>query len=75
MAGASWPSRWAQRLFWLISALSGTLEIEAETERLKHETEQIRKDNERLAVLESKIDTLFCKHDINLPPARTPEQP
>ncbi|MBE9196772.1 hypothetical protein IQ219_16000 [Synechocystis sp. LEGE 06083] len=62
--------------------MSGTLEIEAETERLKHETEQIRKeteqikkDNERLAVLEAKIDTLFCKHGINLPPAQTPEQP
>ncbi|QWO80908.1 hypothetical protein KBZ93_01870 [Synechocystis sp. PCC 6803] len=110
MDGASWRSRWAQRLSWLISALSGTLEIEAETERLKQEnakldeiilqtkketerlrkekkpiekeieqikkeTEQIRKENERLAVLESKIEDLFSKHGINLPLAQKPEQP
>ena len=151
--GASWRSRWAQRLSWLISALSGTLEIEAEhrqrmreldqdnerldriilqtrneTERLKSETKQIEKDyeqrqkeyeqrqkeyerrmkdyeqqmrefeqdnerldriilqtknetkqiekeNERLAALESKIDSLFCKYGINLPLARRPKQP
>ncbi|MBE9175022.1 hypothetical protein IQ225_06320 [Synechocystis salina LEGE 06155] len=62
--------------------MSGTLEIEAETERLKHEneqirreTEQIRKDNERLALLEAKIDSSFDQHGINLPPAQKPEQP
>jgi uncharacterized protein YlxW (UPF0749 family) len=104
--GASWHSRWAQRLSWLISALSGTLEIEAahrqkmkdyeqrqkDYEQRKREDEQeiakldamilqtrnerkqIEKENERLAVLESKIDTLFSKHGINLPLAQKPEQ-
>jgi hypothetical protein len=62
--------------------LSGTLEIEAETERLKiqnektrNETKQIEKANERLAELESKIDSLFSKYDINLPLAQKPRQP
>ncbi|WLT38845.1 hypothetical protein NON20_03575 [Synechocystis sp. B12] len=55
--------------------MSGTLEIEAETEQIRKETEQIRKDNERLAVLESKIDSSFDQHGINLPLAQTPEQP
>jgi DNA repair exonuclease SbcCD ATPase subunit len=109
-SGVSWHSLWAQRLWWLISALSGTLEIEAdikrlkqenakldamllkvrsekrqienETERIKNETEQIKKDNEqikkdneRLAELESKIDSSFRKYGINLPLARTHDQP
>jgi cell shape-determining protein MreC len=38
---ASWPLHWGQRLSWLISALSGTLEIEAETERLKQENARL----------------------------------
>jgi predicted RNase H-like nuclease (RuvC/YqgF family) len=88
--------RWAQRLSWLISALSGTLEIEAETKRLKqdnerldriilqtknetrqieNETKQIEKENDRLHELESKIDGLFLKYDINSPLAQKPEQP
>jgi uncharacterized protein YlxW (UPF0749 family) len=109
-SGASWRSRWVQRLSWLISALSGTLEIEADIEKLKqenakldemllwtkNETEQLKKEkkpikneieqiekevgqikkkNERLAVLESKIEALFSKHGINLPLAEKPEQP
>jgi small-conductance mechanosensitive channel len=102
-AGASWRSVWGQRLSWLISALSGTLEIEAETNRLKQEnakldamilqarndakqiereaeqieteTKQIESENARLAVLESKIDGLFSKYNITLPPRKTPEQP
>jgi uncharacterized protein YlxW (UPF0749 family) len=108
--GASWRSVWGQRLSWLISALSGTLEIEAETNRLKQEnakldamilqarndakqiekeaeqiereaeqiekeTKQIESENARLAVLESKIDGLFSKYNITLPPRKTPEQP
>jgi hypothetical protein len=62
--------------------LSGTLEIEAETERLKienaqmrRETEQIRSENARLAELESKIDGLFSKYNIKLPQGKRPEQP
>ena len=91
--GASWRSVWGQHLSWLISALSGTLEIEAEhkqrmreieqdNEKLdriiwqtKNETEEIRKDNERLAILESKIDSLFSKYGINSPPAPKLEEP
>ena len=81
-AGVSWRSVWGRRLSWLISALSGTLEIEAETERLKsenaqmrRETEQIRSENARLAELESKIDGLFSKYNIKLPQGKRPEQP
>jgi exonuclease VII large subunit len=105
--GACWRSRWAQRLSWLISALSGTLEIEAahkqkmqeyeqrkteheqrmkeldrDNERLdrmilqtKNEIKQIEKENDRLHELESKIDGLFLKYDINSPLAQKPEQP
>jgi hypothetical protein len=85
--GVSWRSIWGQRLFWLISALSGTLDIEAETERLKNEntqmrketeqikreTEKVKKENERLAELESKIDGLFSKYNIKLPQRKTPD--
>jgi chromosome segregation ATPase len=119
--GACWRLRWAQRLSWLISALSGTLEIEAETKRLKQDNErldriilqtknetrqiekeneqrkreheqrmkeydrdnerldrmilQTKKENDRLHELESKIDGLFLKYDINSPLAQKPEQP
>ena len=87
--GVSWRSVWGRRLSWLISALSGTLEIEAETERLRQEnvqmrketermrkeTERMRKENARLAELESKIDGLFSKYNIKLPQGKTPEQP
>jgi cell shape-determining protein MreC len=88
-SGVSWRSVWGRRLSWLISALSGTLEIEAETERLRQEnaqmrkqteqmrkeTEQVRKENARLAELESKIDGLFSKYNIKLPQGKRPEQP
>jgi hypothetical protein len=85
-----WQPSWWQ---WLISALSGTLEIERqiawlqknnEEMRMQHElrmselrkeTEQVRKENERLAVLESKIDGLFSKYNINSPPGSKPKQP
>jgi hypothetical protein len=80
--GVSCYSVWVQRLSWLISALSGTLEIEAETERLKiqnektrNETKQIEKENERLAELESKINLSFSKYGINLSLAQKPKQP
>jgi hypothetical protein len=63
-SGVSWRSVWAQRLSWLISALSGTLEIE-------HRTRDLRKENDRLAELESKIDGLFSKYGIN---SKTPDQ-
>jgi len=41
-SGVSWRSRWAQRLWWLISALSGTLEIEADQERNRADRERNR---------------------------------
>jgi len=77
--GASWRSRWVQRLSWLISALSRTLEIEAaykqrmkeldrDNERLDRMILQTKKENDRLAVLESKID-LQIRHKL----ASTPE--
>ena len=36
---------------------------------------ELRQENERLAELESKIDGLFSKYDINSPPVNKPEQP
>ena len=50
-------------------------ELRKETEQVRKETEQLRKENERLAVLESKIDGLFSKYNIKLPQGKTPEQP
>jgi hypothetical protein len=84
---------WGQGLWWLISALSGTLEIKAEGKRQQQEHElrmkilqqenerldgiilQTRKENEELAILESKIDGLFSKYNINSKVHQTPEQP
>ena len=47
-SGVSWRSVWGRRLSWLISALSGTLEIEAETERMRQDRERMRQENEKL---------------------------
>ena len=41
----------------------------------RNETKQIEKENDRLHELESKIDGLFLKYDINSPLAQKPEQP
>ncbi len=66
---------------WLILALSGTLEIERQIAWLKKSDEEarqrheLRKENEWMAVLESKIDGLFSKYNINLTPGSKPEQP
>jgi hypothetical protein len=51
------------------------LRHELRMSELRKETEQLRKENERLAVLESKIDGLFSKYNIKLPQGKTPEQP
>ena len=73
---------------WLISALSGTLEIEAEIERLRLDRERMRLENEkldeiilqtrnetkRLSELESKLDGLFSKYNINLGAPTKPQQ-
>ena len=64
-AGASWRSVWGQRLSWLISALSGTLEIEAahrqkmlDYEQRKKEYEQRKKDDEPE---NAKLDAMILK--------------
>jgi ABC-type phosphate transport system auxiliary subunit len=73
---------------WLISALSGTLEIEAEIESLRLDRERMRLENEkldeiilqtrnetkRLSELESKLDGLFSKYNINLGAPTKPQQ-
>ena len=46
-----------------------------DAKQIENETEQIRKENARLAELESKIDGLFSKYNIKLPPGKTPDQP
>jgi len=43
--------------------------------QMKKETEQIERENARLAELESKIDGLFFKYNINCNPQDKPEQP
>jgi hypothetical protein len=59
--------------------LSGTLEIETEGKRQQQEYESrmktLQQENERLAILESKIDGLFSKYNINSKAHQTPEQP
>ena len=52
-----------------------TEQVRKETEQIRKEAEQVRKENARLAELESKIDGLFSKYNINSPPGKTPEQP
>ncbi|AFY62353.1 hypothetical protein [Synechococcus sp. PCC 6312] len=80
--GASGLSSLQQRLWWLISALSGTLDINADIERLKHEKLLLRQEKlllkqeklqqeseiERLIELDSKLNALQQSWDANLPP-------
>jgi FtsZ-binding cell division protein ZapB len=80
-----WQPSW---LHWLISALSGTVEIEKQTAWLKKHNEDLRKSNEelrksnedlrrenaRLAELESKLDAVLPKYNFSLtPPSQTDE--
>jgi hypothetical protein len=78
-----WPPSWWQ---WLIFALSGTVEIERQAalqeqrhrqrmNELRKNNEELRKENARLAELESKIDGLFSKYNINLTPEKKSGQP
>ncbi|XGB38789.1 MAG: hypothetical protein LVT47_11005 [Cyanobacteria bacterium LVE1205-1] len=57
--GASWRLVWRQRFLWLISALSGTLEIEAEIESLRQDRERMRLENEKLdeIILQTRNET------------------
>ena len=41
----------------------------------RNDAKQIESENARLAELESKIDGLFSKYNINLPPEKNPDQP
>jgi hypothetical protein len=50
-------------------------EDEQEIAKLDKMILQTKKENERLAVLKSKIDSSFSKHGINLPLAQIPKQP
>jgi len=46
--GVSWFSVWRRRLYWLISALSGTLETEREIVELRTEKERLRSEKKRI---------------------------
>ncbi|MEB3224499.1 MAG: hypothetical protein VKJ86_01710, partial [Synechococcus sp.] len=48
-----WQPSW---LHWLISALSGTVEIEKQTAWLKKHNRDLRQENAKLRELESKLD-------------------
>ena len=50
-------------------------ELDRDNERLDRMILQTKKENDRLHELESKIDGLFLKYDINSPLAQKPEQP
>jgi uncharacterized protein YlxW (UPF0749 family) len=50
-------------------------ELREETAKYSAIAQQIEKENERLAVLESKIEGLFSKYGINSNPAKPTEEP
>ena len=50
-------------------------EYERENEKLDVMILRTKSENARLAELESKIDGLFSKYNINSPTGKTPEQP
>jgi hypothetical protein len=60
-----WRPSW---LHWLISALSGTVEIEKQTAWLKKHNEELRKQNAKLRELESKLDAVLPKSSFSLTP-------
>ena len=80
-----WRPSW---LHWLISALSGTVEIEKQTawlkqdsERLKQDSEKLRQENvrlkrvnETLAEIDAKYDALRRKSVINSTPPTTTDE-
>jgi hypothetical protein len=62
-----WQPSW---LHWLISALSGTVEIEKQTawlrqenERLRQEDEKLRQEDERLDEIDRKLDEIDSKYN------------
>ena len=50
-------------------------ELREETAKYSAIAQQIEKENDRLAVLESKIEGLFSKYGINSNPAKPTEEP
>lgn len=56
--GASWRLRRAQRLSWLISALSGTLESEADHKQRMRDYEQRQKEDEQEI---AKLDVIILR--------------
>jgi predicted nucleic acid-binding Zn-ribbon protein len=46
---------------WLISALSGTLEIEAEIESLRLDRERLKQDRERMRLENEKLDEIILQ--------------
>jgi hypothetical protein len=67
-----WQPSW---LHWLISALSGTVEIEKQTAWLKKHNEELRQENAKLAELESKLDAVLPKYNFNLIPPTQIDKP
>jgi hypothetical protein len=64
-----WQPSW---LHWLISALSGTVEIEKQTAWLKKHNEELRRENAKLRELELKLDAVLPKYNSSLtPPTET----
>jgi len=73
-----WQPSW---LHWLISALSGTVEIEKQTawlkqdsEKLKQENARLRRVNETLAEIDAKYDALRRKSATNSTPPTTTDE-
>jgi cell shape-determining protein MreC len=59
-----WQPSW---LHWLISALSGTVEIEKETARLKQENAKLREQNAKLREQNAKLDEIDRKYATKKP--------
>ena len=66
-----WRPSW---LHWLISALSGTVEIEKQTAWLKQDSERLRCVNETLAEIDAKYDALRRKSATNSTPPTTTDE-
>ena len=66
-----WRPSW---LHWLISALSGTVEIEKQTAWLRQENARLKRVNETLAEIDAKYDALRRKSATNSTPPTTTDE-